>query len=198
MMAIILDKFRIMQPFIISTLTIASAEMGDKTQILAFVLATRFKKPFAIIAGIFAASLLSNVLAGVIGTVLGHYLQGKVFDLILGITFLLAGIWMFFPDKDQAADIKHSKSSIFITTSLTFFIAELGDKTQLATAILAAKYQALWSVICGTTLGMMIANVPVVFLGSKAGQYIPIRFISFLAAAIFVTIGCFILARTFR
>lgn len=184
-----------MQPFLVSTLTIASAEMGDKTQLLAFVLATRFKKPFAIIAGIFAASLLSNVLAGVLGTFLGHYLQGKIFDLILGATFLLAGIWMLVPDKDQTTHIKHSKSGIFITTALTFFIAELGDKTQLATAILAAEYQALWAVICGTTLGMMIANVPIVFLGNKAGHYVPIKFIRFLAAGIFAVMGCFILLR---
>ncbi len=184
-----------MQPFIISTLTIAGAEMGDKTQLLAFVLATRFKKPFAIIAGIFIASLLSNIIAGVTGTFIGYYLHGKIFDLLLGCTFLLAGIWMLVPDKDQTADINHSRSSIFITTALTFFIAELGDKTQLVTAILAAEYQALWAVICGTTLGMMIANVPVVFLGNKAGHYVPIKLIRFIAAGIFTILGLLILVR---
>jgi len=175
-----------MYPFFMSTLAVAGAEMGDKTQLLALLLAARFKKPLPIILGILVASLLNHSFAGFIGVWIGHALQGALLHGVLALSFLAAAIWVLIPDKlEDTQTPVTTHTNIFITTAIAFFLAEIGDKTQLVTAVLAAKYQALVQVILGTTLGMLLANVPAVLLGHKMAHYLPLKPIRYLSALVF-------------
>ena len=180
-----------MEAFLISAGIVALAEMGDKTQLLSLVLAARFRKPWPIVLGIFVATLANHALAGAVGSWVTRMLGPDVLRWVLGASFIAMAIWMLIPDKldedDQPSTT--SKLGVFGTTLVAFFLAEMGDKTQIATVALAAQYQATVAVVIGTTLGMMIANVPVVLLGHHAADRLPVRLVHGIAAALFALLG---------
>ena len=179
-----------MEAFLVSTGVVALAEIGDKTQLLAFVLAARFRKPWPIIAGIFAATIFNHTLAGALGAWLMHVIGPDVLRWILGLSFIGMAAWTLVPDKLDDEDAEAKKHwGVFGTTLVAFFLAEMGDKTQFATIALAAKYAAPVEVVLGTTLGMMIANVPAVFLGDKLLSRVPMRLVHVLAAGLFAVLG---------
>jgi len=179
-----------MESILVSTGVVALAEMGDKTQLLAFILAARFKRPLPIILGILFATLLNHGLAGALGTWITTVISAEVLRWVLGGSFIGMAIWTLIPDKieDEETQIA-SKLGVFGATFVTFFLAEMGDKTQLATMALAAHYAAPVMVIAGTTLGMLIADVPAVFLGHKFSDKIPMRLVHAIAAGIFALMG---------
>jgi putative Ca2+/H+ antiporter (TMEM165/GDT1 family) len=179
-----------MEPFFISTGVVALAEIGDKTQLLAFLLAARFKRPLPIILGIFVATLLNHALAGAVGAWLTRLVQPDMLRWILGLSFIAMALWTLIPDKieDDEAQVA-SKLGVFGATLVTFFLAEMGDKTQIATVAMAARYPEPVMVVLGTTLGMMLANVPAVFAGDKLAARIPMRLVHGLAAALFAALG---------
>lgn len=179
-----------MEALWVSTGVVALAEMGDKTQLLAFILAARFKKPVPIILGILAATLLNHGLAGAVGTWVTTVLSPDVLRWILGLSFLAMAIWTLIPDKIEEEETQIARRlGVFGATFVTFFLAEMGDKTQIATVALAASYAAPVLVIAGTTLGMLIADVPAVFVGNKFAAKIPMRLVHSIAAAIFALLG---------
>jgi Ca2+/H+ antiporter, TMEM165/GDT1 family len=181
-----------MEAFFVATGIVTLAEMGDKTQLLALVLASRFRgRAWSIVAGIFAATVVNHALAGAVGNYITHWLGPTVLRWILGGSFLAMAAWMLIPDKldeDDAAARGHF--GVFGTTLVAFFLAEMGDKTQIATVMLAARFvnDYFW-VVAGTTLGMMLANVPVVFLGERIMRRVPIKWVHGASAAIFVVLG---------
>jgi Ca2+/H+ antiporter, TMEM165/GDT1 family len=180
-----------LEAFFISTGIVALAEMGDKTQLLSLVLAAKFRKPLPIIFGILVATLLNHALAGAVGAWLTTVLGPNALRWILGIGFLAMAVWMLIPDKldEDDANVKVSRFGVFATTLVAFFLAEMGDKTQVATVALAAQYQSLVAVVAGTTLGMMLANVPAVFIGDKLAHKLPLKLIHSIVAAIFAILG---------
>lgn len=178
-----------MEAFLISTGIVALAEVGDKTQILAFILAAKYKKPVPIVLGILAATLANHGFAGALGAWVTTLMGPQTLRWVLGVSFIAMAIWTLIPDKFDEADAKFTSSSIFGTTLVAFFLAEMGDKTQVATIALAAQYHAFFIVVAGTTLGMMIANVPAVFLGNRIAAKIPVRLVHMIAAAIFAILG---------
>ena len=179
-----------MEAFLISTSVVALAEMGDKTQLLSLVLAARFRKPWPIVAGIFVATLVNHALAGAVGAWITSYLGENAMRWILGLSFIAMAIWMLIPDKLDEDEVSgHSRWGVFGTTLVAFFLAEMGDKTQIATVMLAAKYNAYLWVVAGTTLGMMLANAPVVWLGDKLVNRVPIRLVHVVSAVIFLVLG---------
>jgi len=179
-----------MESFITSLTVVGLAEIGDRTQLLSLLLASRYKKPATIIAAIFLASLLNHAIAGELGAVIGKYLSPDILRYILGISFIATAVWMLKPDKLESEDVKIKKSyGAFAASFVAFFLAEIGDKTQIATIQLAAKFPDLLAVISGTTLGMMAANVPVVLMGNGLAKKLPIRLIHIIAAIIFATLG---------
>lgn len=182
-----------LEPFLVSTGVVAIAEIGDKTQLLAFVLAARFKKPWAVILGILAATLANHLLAGVIGVTVSRWVDPHVMRWLLGLSFLAMAVWVLIPDHEPDAETKPARFGAFLTTAITFFLLEMGDKTQLATVALSAKYQALIAVTAGTTLGMMLADIPAVFIGDRLAGKLPLRLIHTLAAALFALIGILVL-----
>ncbi len=184
-----------MDAFLVSTGIVALAEMGDKTQLLAFILAARFKRPWPIIWGILIATLANHALAGALGTFLPGLFDPTTLAWILCISFLLMAGWMLVPDKFDENDAKLARFGVFATTLLAFFVAEMGDKTQVATVALAAQYQSFVWVVLGTTLGMMIANAPAVLLGDKIAGKVPVRWIHGIAALIFAVLGVLALGR---
>jgi putative Ca2+/H+ antiporter (TMEM165/GDT1 family) len=178
-----------MEALLISTGVVALAEIGDKTQLLAFILAARFRRPWPIIAGILLATLVNHGLAGALGAWITGLLGPQAMRWGLGISFLAMAVWTLIPDKFEEGDAQFAKRGVFLTTLIAFFLAEMGDKTQIATIALAAKYHAFWPVVAGTTLGMMLANVPAVFVGDRLAQRLPTRLVHGVAAAIFAVIG---------
>src|SRR5690554_1273807 len=174
-----------MNAFLISTGIVALAEIGDKTQLLAFILAARFRKPVPIVLGILVATLANHAFAGALGTWLTALLSPQMLRWVLGLSFLAMAGWMLIPDEFDEDDAKLARFGVFGTTLVAFFLAEMGDKTQVATVALAAQYQAFVAVVAGTTLGMMIANVPAVLLGDRIAGRIPVRLVHSVAAAIF-------------
>jgi Ca2+/H+ antiporter, TMEM165/GDT1 family len=180
----------LMEAFLISTGIVALAEMGDKTQLLSIVLAARFRRPWPIILGIFVATLANHAFAGALGTWITNTVGADTMRWVLGLSFIAMAIWTLIPDKlDDQGDAGHGRFGVFGTTTLAFFLAEMGDKTQVATVALAAQYASLAAVVAGTTLGMMIANVPAVLLGEKITQKVPIRVVHMIAAALFALLG---------
>jgi putative Ca2+/H+ antiporter (TMEM165/GDT1 family) len=180
--------------FAVSVGVVALAEIGDKTQLLALVLAAKFRKPWPIIAGIFFATLANHFLAGVVGVWLTSTLGPEAMRWILGISFLAMAAWMLIPDKlDEDSGARMARGA-FMTTLVSFFLVEIGDKTQIATVALAAKYDALAAVVAGTTVGMMLANIPAVLLGNVAAEKLPVRMVHGVAAVIFALIGVAVLA----
>ncbi len=178
-----------MDAFLISTSLVALAEIGDKTQLLAFILAARFQKPVPIIAGIFVATLINHGLAASLGVWVSAQISPEYLRVILGVIFLIMAAWILVPDKCTEDDAKISQHSVFLATFIAFFIAEMGDKTQIATIILAADYQSILPVLIGTTLGMLIANVPAVILGARFAGKISTPLVRKLAALLFVVLA---------
>ena len=179
-----------MEAFLVSTGIVALAEMGDKTQLLALVLAARFKKPWPIVAGILIATLVNHALAGAAGAWVTTLIGPQMLRWVLGASFLAMAAWMLVPDRlDAQEDEKPPRYGVFFTTVLVFFLAEMGDKTQIATVMLAARYDAIASVVAGTTLGMMLANAPVVWLGERVTRLMPLRAVHIVSALIFAGLG---------
>ena len=179
-----------MEAFLVSTGIVALAEMGDKTQLLALILAARFRKPWPIVLGIFTATVINHGLAGAIGAWVNTVVGPDVMRWILGLSFIGMAIWMLIPDKMGDEGVAgHSRWGVFGTTVVAFFLAEMGDKTQIATVMLAAQYNAYLWVVLGTTLGMMLANAPVVWLGDKLVKKVPIRLVHVISACIFLVLG---------
>ncbi|RYF33463.1 MAG: TMEM165/GDT1 family protein [Comamonadaceae bacterium] len=180
-----------MEAFLVSTGIVALAEMGDKTQLLALLLAARFRRPWPIVLGIFTATIVNHALAGAVGAWVTHVLGETALRWILGGSFIAMAIWMLIPDKlDEDETPKSSHFGVFGTTVIAFFLAEMGDKTQIATVMLAARFigDYFW-VVAGTTLGMMLANAPVVWLGDKLVKRVPIKLVHGISAAIFLVLG---------
>jgi Ca2+/H+ antiporter, TMEM165/GDT1 family len=180
----------LLEPLLVSTGVVALAEIGDKTQLLAFILAARFKKPLPIVAGILCATMVNHGLAGALGAWITSLLSPDVLRWILGLSFIGMAAWTLIPDKIEEEETQIAKSfGVFGATLITFFLAEMGDKTQLATIALAAHYPSPVMVVIGTTLGMLIADVPAVFVGNRFAQKIPMKLVHSIAAAIFAVMG---------
>lgn len=179
-----------MQTLLLSTGVVTLAEIGDKTQLLAFILATRFKKPIPIILGILCATIVNHALAGAVGAWITTAISPQALRWILGISFIAMAVWTMIPDKIEEEETQLGrKFGVFGATLVTFFLAEMGDKTQLATVALAAKSAFPIEVVIGTTLGMMIADVPAVILGKQLGQRVSMRLVHTIAACIFLVLG---------
>jgi putative Ca2+/H+ antiporter (TMEM165/GDT1 family) len=178
-----------MEAFLVSTGIVALSEIGDKTQLLAFLLAAKFRKPWPIIAGILVATIANHSFAGALGSWITSLVSAETLRWILGVTFIGMAAWTLIPDKLDEDDTKLAKFGVFGTTLIAFFLAEMGDKTQFATIALAAKYHSFFSVVAGTTLGMMLADVPATLLGDKIAQRIPTTLVHRIAAALFAVIG---------
>ena len=179
-----------MEAFFVSTAIVALAEMGDKTQLLALVLAARFRKPWPIVLGILVATLANHGLAGALGAWVTTVVGPQVLRWILGVSFIAMAVWMLIPDKLDEGDADGApRWGVFGTTLVAFFLAEMGDKTQIATVMLAAQYNAYLWVVAGTTLGMMLANAPVVWLGDRITRLVPILVVHGVSAVIFLVLG---------
>lgn len=184
-----------MRAFLIPLASVALAEIGDKTQLLSLVLAAKFRKPWPICAGILVATLVNHAIAAEVGAWLAHWLTPQVQRWLIGLSFLAVAVWALFPDKNDDSAAKGARYGVFAATVMSFFLAEMGDRTQIATAVLAAQYQPLWAVILGTTVGMLLANVPVVFLGARFADRLPLRATRIAAALLFAALGLWILIR---
>jgi putative Ca2+/H+ antiporter (TMEM165/GDT1 family) len=179
-----------MEAFLVSTGIVALAEMGDKTQLLSLVLAARFRKPWPIVLGILVATLANHGLAGAVGSWVTTFIGPDVLRWVLGASFIAMAAWMLIPDKldDEEGD-SAPRMGVFLTTVVVFFLAEMGDKTQIATVMLAAQYNAWFAVVAGTTLGMMLANAPVVWFGDAITKRVPLRLVHLISAGIFAVLG---------
>ena len=179
------------QAFIVSTSVVALAEMGDKTQLLSLILAARYRKPMPIVLGILVATLLNHAIAGALGAWLSSLMRPEVLNWVMAAAFIAMGLWILVPDKLDEDDVAVPKQQmgVFFATVVAFFLAEMGDKTQFATIALAAQYSDVLSVVLGTTLGMMMANAPAVYLGNRFAQRLPTKIIHMIAAIIFIAIG---------
>ena len=185
-----------MQAFLVSTGIVALAEMGDKTQLLSLVLAARFRKPWPIVLGIFVATLVNHALAGALGSWVTSALGPDVLRWVLGGSFIAMAVWMLIPDRiddDQGGGTP--RFGVFGATVIAFFLAEMGDKTQIATVMLAAQFNAWAAVVMGTTLGMIIANAPVVWFGDAITRKVPIRAVHVVGAIVFLVLGVLALLR---
>ena len=185
------------EALLVSTGVVAVAEIGDKTQLLAIVLAAKFRKPAPIILGILAATLLNHAAAATLGYLVAQWLSGRTFQVIVGAAFLVMAAWALIPDKDEEGAADRSRGGVFLTTLVAFFLVEIGDKTQIATSLLAARFHEIAMVTAGTTLGMMLANVPAVLLGGAATRVVPLHLVRIAAAVIFALIGAWVLLAAF-
>lgn len=175
---------------------VALAEIGDKTQLLAIVLATRFRAPWAVIAGILVATLANHVLAAWAGAALAGWFEGPWFRYAVAASFIAMAAWTLVPDTLDDVEAGPAKYGAFLTTTAAFFVVEIGDKTQIATVALGARFDSVWAVTLGTTLGMMLANVPAVFLGHKLVDRVPLRTVHLVAAAVFLVMGVWLAVDT--
>jgi len=183
-----------LEAFLVSTGIVALAEIGDKTQLLSFVLAARYRKPLPISLGILVATLLNHALAGALGALITGWLGPELLRWVLGVSFVAMAVWMLIPDRLDEDSARLPRMGVFGATTVAFFLAEMGDKTQVATVVLAAQYAPLAAVVVGTTLGMMLANAPVVLLGSRFSSRIPYRAVRYVAAALFAILAVATLA----
>ena len=183
-----------MEAFLISAVVVGLAEIGDKTQILSMMLAARFRRPLQILFGILCATLANHAVAGFAGTLFGSLLAGQWMRWILGLSFLSVAIWALFPDKYEGTDHGVSRAGAFTASLVAFFLAEIGDKTQIATIGLAARYERFYPVVIGTTLGMMLANIPAVLLGDRLAGRLPLKAIRYTAAFVFAVLGALTLS----
>ena len=177
------------ESFLVSTGLVALAEIGDKTQLLSLVLAARFRKPWPIVAGILAATLANHAAAGALGAWITTLVGPAILTKIVGASFIAMALWVLVPDKLDGVGAERKQGGVFLTTTVLFFIAEMGDKTQIATVMLAARYASLAAVVIGTTLGMLIANVPVVFFGDALAKKVPLAIVRKVTAAAFAILG---------
>ncbi len=182
-----------MEALFISTVSVALAEIGDKTQLLALVLAARFRKPWPIIAGILLATIVNHGIAAEVGAWVGSLLSAGVQRWLIAAAFIAMGLWVLVPDKEDESAERY-RYGAFLTTLVAFFLVEIGDKTQIATVMLAAKFHPVWVVVFGTTLGMLAANVPVVLAGHFSADRLPLRLIRAIAGAVFLALGLWVLA----
>jgi Ca2+/H+ antiporter, TMEM165/GDT1 family len=187
-----------MESFLVSISTVAIAEMGDRTQLLSLMLAAHYRRPWPILAGVLLATLANHAVAGLIGVRLGHYLTPTILDATVGVSMIAMGLWTLKPDRLEEDSRHTSRTSAFIATLVAFFIAEIGDKTQIATIALAAAYSNLFAVVAGTTTGMLIANAPVVFLGKAFADRLPLKTIHYVASGLFMLLGAIFLFRAFH
>ncbi|MEG1053131.1 MAG: TMEM165/GDT1 family protein [Janthinobacterium sp.] len=178
-----------MEAFLISTGIVGLAEIGDKTQLLAFLLAAKFRKPLPIVLAIFVATVANHAFAAAVGAWITSMLGPDVLRWVLGVSFLAMAAWTLIPDKLDEDETKLAKYGVFLTTLIAFFMAEMGDKTQVATVALAARYHDIVSVVLGTTFGMMLANVPAVYLGDKIANRVSLRLVHGIAALVFAVLG---------
>ncbi|MEP6785791.1 MAG: TMEM165/GDT1 family protein [Sphingomonadales bacterium] len=185
-----------MEAFLTSTAIVALAEIGDKTQLLAIVLATRFKCPWPVIGGIFAATVANHFLAALVGSEVASILDGLWFRYLIAASFIAMALWTLVPDKLDDIEEKPARFGAFVTTAIAFFLVEMGDKTQIATIALGARFHDVVPVTMGTTLGMMIANVPAVFLGNELIKRVPMHVVRIVAALLFLVIGLWLLVQT--
>ena len=187
-----------MEPFLTSTAVVTLAEIGDKTQLLAIVLAARFVQPLPIVGGILVATLANHFLAALVGAQAAAFLQGDLFRYIIALSFIAMAAWTLVPDKlDEDEPLKApAKMGAFLTTTAAFFIVEMGDKTQLATVALGARFESALIVTLGTTLGMMLANVPAVFLGHEILKRVSLTLVRRIAAGLFLVIGVWMIVQT--
>jgi putative Ca2+/H+ antiporter (TMEM165/GDT1 family) len=187
-----------LEPFFTSTAVVAIGEIGDKTQLLAIVLAAKFRKPAPIILGILCATILNHLAAATLGYYVSAWLSGQMFRVIVGAAFIVMAAWALIPDKIDDELKPLGRGGIFLTTLITFFCVEIGDKTQIATSLLAARYHQILLITAGTTLGMMIADAPAVLLGEAATKIVPLKYVRMAAAAIFALIGAWVLLAAFH
>ena len=186
-----------MHALLVSTVVVAIAEIGDKTQLLAVLLATRFRRPWPIIAGILVATVGNHLLAAAVGVFLSDILQGFWFRLLVGVSFLAMAGWALIPDKPDEDKATTARFGVFVTTVIAFFLVEIGDKTQVATVALAARFHSVVLVAMGTTIGMMLANVPAVLLGERATRVVPLKWVRLGAALIFAALGVWAVVQAF-
>ena len=185
-----------MEAFWTSTGLVALAEIGDKTQLLAIVLAARFRAPIPIILGILCATLLNHAVAATLGYFIAKWLTGQTFQLIVGAAFIAMAAWALIPDKNDESASKTKAGGIFLTTLVAFFLVEIGDKTQIATSLLAARFQDIALVTAGTTFGMMLANVPAVLFGEAMIRVVPLNYVRAAAAVVIGATGVWIIVAT--
>jgi putative Ca2+/H+ antiporter (TMEM165/GDT1 family) len=185
-----------MQTFLISTATVALAEIGDKTQLLSLILAAKYRRPWPICAGILIATLVNHALAGSVGALVAEWLTPQTLKWIVALSFFAVAAWTLVPDRaDEAGAERGARYGVLAATVIAFFLAEMGDKTQVATIVLAANYHPLWQVVAGTTIGMLLANVPVAWLGSRFASKLPLKAARIAAAVLFAALGIWILVR---
>lgn len=187
-----------MDAFLTSTAVVALAEIGDKTMLLAILLATRFRKPAPIILGILFATLANHGLAALLGRSVAGLLEGEWFRYAVGAGFIAMALWTLVPDKFEDDEAPPSRRGAFLTTLVAFFLVEIGDKTQIATIALGARFDSVIAVTAGTTLGMMIANVPAVWFGGRIVEVVPLKAVRAVAAALFLIIGLWVIGETAR
>lgn len=185
-----------MEAMLTSTAVVALAEIGDKTQLLAILLATRFNRPMPIILGILVATLANHALAALLGAQAAAFLDSPIFRYAVGLSFIAMAAWTLIPDKFEDDEAPRPRFGAFLTTLVAFFLVEMGDKTQIATIALGAQYHDVIAVTAGTTLGMMIANVPAIFLGHELLKRVDLAKVRLVAAAMFLVIGLWVLAQT--
>lgn len=179
-----------MESFFVSTGVVALAEIGDKTQLLALVLAARYRQPLTIALGVLVATVFNHAVAALVGTLVAGWLGEDLMRWILALSFIFMAGWTLIPDKVSEAEAEaKSRGGVFLTTVVTFFLLEIGDKTQIATVALSARYQDVFLVTLGTTAGMMLANVPAIYLGDVAANRIPLGLVRGVAAALFLGLG---------
>lgn len=178
-----------MEAFFVSTGIVALAEIGDKTQLLAFLLAAKFRKPLPIVLAIFIATIFNHAFAAAIGAWITSLLGPDILRWVLGVSFIAMAGWTLIPDKLDDGDTKFGKYGVFMTTLIAFFLAEMGDKTQIATVALAAQFHSFFWVVAGTTCGMMLANAPAVYFGDRLAGRMPVKIVHRVAAAIFAVLG---------
>jgi|HubBroStandDraft_6_1064221.scaffolds.fasta_scaffold62813_2 putative Ca2+/H+ antiporter (TMEM165/GDT1 family) len=178
-----------MESFLVSVSTVAIAEMGDRTQLLSLMLAAHYRRPWPILAGVLCATLANHAVAGLIGARLGRFLTPTVLDAVVGVSMIAMALWTLKPDTLTEGAGTTRRASAFVATLVAFFIAEIGDKTQIATVALAAAYPNLVAVVAGTTAGMLLANAPVVFLGKAFADRLPLKAINYVASALFLVLG---------
>lgn len=184
-----------MEAFLLSVSTIAIAEIGDRTQLLSLILAAKYRRPLPIIAGILCATLANHAAAGLVGSYFGNFLKPKTLQIVVGVSMIGMALWTLKPDKLDDDAAPSSAAGAFVATLTSFFLAEIGDKTQIATVALAAAYPNLLAVVSGTTLGMLLANVPVVILGKAFADRLPLKAIHYTASLLFMVLGAIFLGR---
>ena len=185
-----------MEAFLTSAALVAIAEIGDKTQLLAIVLATRFRRPWPIVAGIFVATLANHFLAALVGEQAASFLEGTWFRYLVAASFILMAGWTLIPDTFDEGEQKPARFGAFLTTLVAFFLVEMGDKTQIATIALGARFHSVLPAMSGTTVGMLAANVPAVLLGNEVIRLVPLKTVRLIAALLFLAIGLWLLAQT--